>query len=95
MDFSGSVLKHHYERILQPFDIFKQGKTISEIKSEKEDGSDLEGNVSDSKKKEKDYKPHGIVSRQAIKPPVEKYARRSKRCFQSKTKQGKESFNSS
>ncbi|KAL0277355.1 UNVERIFIED_CONTAM: hypothetical protein PYX00_004677 [Menopon gallinae] len=85
----GSVLKHHYERILHPFDIFKQGKTLSDIKSEKEEGSDCD--VTDSKKKEKDYKPHGIVSRQAIKPPVEKYARRSKRCFENKSKQGEPS----
>lgn len=30
-------------------------------------------------KDDKDYKPHGIVGRMAIKPPVEKHARRSKR----------------
>lgn len=85
---TGSVLKHHYERILHPFDIFKQGKTVAQIKSEKDENSDCETNGSDAKKKEKDYKPHGIVSRQAIRPPAEKYARRSKRCFQNKSKQG-------
>lgn len=30
----GSILKNHYERILYPFDIFKQGKALSEIVSE-------------------------------------------------------------
>lgn len=30
-------------------------------------------------KVDKDYKPHGIISRQSIKPPPEKHARRSKR----------------
>lgn len=30
-------------------------------------------------KVDKDYKPHGIISRQSIKPSPEKHARRSKR----------------
>lgn len=88
MWFLGSALKHLYERILHPFDIFKQGKAVSQIKAETDESLDCDSSVSDSKKKEKDYKPHGIVSRQAIKPPTEKYARRSKRCFQNKSKQG-------
>lgn len=33
----------------------------------------------DNIKDDKDYKPHGIVGRMAIKPPIEKHARRSKR----------------
>lgn len=33
----------------------------------------------DDIKEDKDYKPHGIVGRMAIKPPMEKHARRSKR----------------
>lgn len=33
----------------------------------------------DGEKEDKDYKPHGIVGRMAIKPPMEKHARRSKR----------------
>lgn len=41
-------------------------------KVERETGDD---NVKD----DKDYKPHGIVGRMAIKPPMEKHARRSKR----------------
>ncbi|KAK7866457.1 hypothetical protein R5R35_008978 [Gryllus longicercus] len=65
----GSLLKHHYERILYPYDVFCNGKVLSQLKVE-----------SDSNEtKDKDYKPHGIPSRQAIKPPQEKYGRRSKR----------------
>ncbi|XP_011267451.1 lysine-specific demethylase lid isoform X2 [Camponotus floridanus] len=67
----GSILKNHYERILYPFDVFKQGKTLSDIKIEPE--SDL------NEKRDRDYKPHGIISRQQIKPPNEKFSRRSKR----------------
>ncbi|XP_012538541.2 lysine-specific demethylase lid isoform X1 [Monomorium pharaonis] len=67
----GSILKNHYERILYPFDVFKQGKTLSDIKFEPEsDGNE---------KRDRDYKPHGIISRQQIKPPNEKFSRRSKR----------------
>ena len=29
----GSILKSHYERILYPFDVFKQGKTLTDIVS--------------------------------------------------------------
>lgn len=32
-----------------------------------------------TEKKDRDYKPHGIISRQQIKPPTEKFSRRSKR----------------
>lgn len=39
----------------------------------------MEENNSPSKDTDKDYKPHGIVSRMQIKPPPEKNARRSKR----------------
>ncbi|KAG5337753.1 KDM5A demethylase, partial [Acromyrmex heyeri] len=67
----GSILKNHYERILYPFDVFKQGKTLSDIKIEPD--SDV------NEKKDRDYKPHGIISRQQIKPPNEKFSRRSKR----------------
>lgn len=31
----GSILKSHYERILYPFDVFKQGKTLQDIVSNK------------------------------------------------------------
>ncbi|CAH0562135.1 unnamed protein product [Brassicogethes aeneus] len=66
----GTILKTHYERLLYPFDVFKQGKTVN-IK--------LEENTEEVEKADKDYKPHGIVGRMAIKPPPEKNARRSKR----------------
>lgn len=45
----GTILKAHYERILHPFDIFTSGKVV-DLK--------LETEVND-----KDYKPHGILSR--------------------------------
>lgn len=32
-----------------------------------------------NEKRDRDYKPHGIISRQQIKPPNEKFSRRSKR----------------
>ncbi|XP_049817901.1 lysine-specific demethylase lid isoform X3 [Aethina tumida] len=73
----GTILKTHYERLLYPFDVFKQGKTLN-IKLE-ENGDELE-------KADKDYKPHGIVGRMAIKPPPEKNARRSKRFENDDTK---------
>ncbi|KAJ8985893.1 hypothetical protein NQ317_006267 [Molorchus minor] len=66
----GTILKTHYERLLYPFDVFKSGKTVN-IK--------IEQNSEETEKADKDYKPHGIVSRMQIKPPPEKNARRSKR----------------
>ncbi|CAG9816933.1 unnamed protein product [Phaedon cochleariae] len=66
----GTILKTHYERLLFPFDVFKQGKSV-ELK--------LDDSPEDVEKTDKDYKPHGIVSRMQIKPPPEKNARRSKR----------------
>lgn len=66
----GTILKTHYERLLYPFDVFKQGKTV-DIK--------FEQTSEDTEKADKDYKPHGIVNRMQIKPPPEKNARRSKR----------------
>ncbi|ENN74310.1 lysine-specific demethylase lid isoform X3 [Dendroctonus ponderosae] len=66
----GAILKQHYERLLFPFDVFKEGKAVP-IKIESPD----EGN----EKTDKDYKPHGIVNRMAVKPPSDKNARRSKR----------------
>ncbi|KAK2585208.1 hypothetical protein KPH14_009914 [Odynerus spinipes] len=68
----GSILKNHYERILYPFDVFKQGKALTDIKIEPDSDEKTE-------KKDRDYKPHGIISRQQIKPPTEKFSRRSKR----------------
>ncbi|XP_066248844.1 lysine-specific demethylase 5 [Euwallacea similis] len=66
----GTILKQHYERLLFPFDVFKEGKNVT-IKIENLD----EGN----EKTDKDYKPHGIINRMAVKPPSDKNARRSKR----------------
>lgn len=39
----------------------------------------MEPDQNENEKRDQDYKPHGIPSRQAIKPPQEKYSRRSKR----------------
>jgi len=64
------VLKGHYERILYPFDVFNQGKGLTETK--KEAASDRE---------EHEYKQHQIPSRQAIEPPKGSAARRSKRGY--------------
>ncbi|KAG8196974.1 hypothetical protein JTE90_009028 [Oedothorax gibbosus] len=68
----GSLLRQHYERILYPYHVFQEGTTIGDISLCEE--SD------DSAEADKDYVPHGIPSRQAIKPPADRYARRSKRC---------------
>lgn len=38
---------------------------------------------------DKDYKPHGIISRQSVKPPPDKHARRSKRFDNSDEKEDK------
>ena len=40
-----------------------------------------------TEKKDRDYKPHGIISRQQIKPPAEKFSRRSKRFTSQEEKQ--------
>lgn len=66
----GTILKQHYERLLYPFDVFKEGKRVC-IKIESPDDG--------TEKTDKDYKPHGIVNRMAVKPPSDKNARRSKR----------------
>jgi histone demethylase JARID1 len=42
-------------------------------------GQKMEPEHDENEKRDQDYKPHGIPSRQAIKPPHEKYSRRSKR----------------
>uniref|UniRef100_A0A1W7RA81 [histone H3]-trimethyl-L-lysine(4) demethylase n=1 Tax=Hadrurus spadix TaxID=141984 RepID=A0A1W7RA81_9SCOR len=67
----GSLLRQHYERILYPYDIFRSGASLRDININEES--------EDADKKDKDYIPHGIPSRQAIKPPPEHYSRRSKR----------------
>uniref|UniRef100_A0A1B6DAW0 [histone H3]-trimethyl-L-lysine(4) demethylase n=1 Tax=Clastoptera arizonana TaxID=38151 RepID=A0A1B6DAW0_9HEMI len=66
----GSLLRSHYERILYPYDVFYQGKSaIVKVQKVKEEDKD-----------DKDYTPHGIVSRQAIKPTEKgQHDRRAKR----------------
>ena len=59
----GSILRTHYERIIYPFVVFQTGKNKrvsvenGKIKLEEEDIKD------------KDYVPHHIPSRMAVKPP--------------------------
>uniref|UniRef100_A0A1B0CWY8 [histone H3]-trimethyl-L-lysine(4) demethylase n=1 Tax=Lutzomyia longipalpis TaxID=7200 RepID=A0A1B0CWY8_LUTLO len=67
----GTILKSHYERILYPFELYTTGKSV-DLK--------LEADSEDC-----DYKPHGIVSRQQVTPPIETTARRSKRFMQNNT----------
>ncbi|XP_033647980.1 lysine-specific demethylase 5A-like isoform X1 [Asterias rubens] len=65
----GSQLMKHYERILWPYDIFQAGATL-----------DTPVALPEGDCKDKDYVPHGIVSRQAIKPIAGGgYSRRVKR----------------
>ncbi|XP_060536909.1 lysine-specific demethylase 5 [Cylas formicarius] len=66
----GTILKQHYERLLYPYDVFKEGKTVS---------INIQDNDELCEKTDKDYKPHGIINRMAVKPPSDKNARRSKR----------------
>lgn len=67
----GSLLRQHYERILYPYDVFQSGASLGDL--------NINDESDDSDKKDNDYIPHGIPSRQAIKPPADRYARRSKR----------------
>ena len=59
----GSILRTHYERIIYPFVVFQTGKNKrvsvenGKIKMEEEDIKD------------RDYVPHHIPSRMAVKPP--------------------------
>jgi len=61
----GGILRTHYERIVHPYVIFQTGKNLKrmnagngKIKVEKEDDRD------------RDYVPHHIPSRMAVKPPL-------------------------
>ncbi|KAH7937618.1 hypothetical protein HPB49_013660 [Dermacentor silvarum] len=67
----GSLLRQHYERILYPYDVFQSGANLGDV--------NLSEDSEDCDKKDRDYVPHGIPSRQAIKPPHDRSARRSKR----------------
>ncbi|CAG0879037.1 unnamed protein product [Darwinula stevensoni] len=61
-----TLLKPCYERILYPYELFKQGKSLSTMEMH-------------SYEENMDYIPHEIPDRQALKPPAERYSRRSKR----------------
>nr|XP_054751747.1 lysine-specific demethylase 5A-like isoform X1 [Lytechinus pictus] len=66
----GSQLLKHYERILWPYDVFHSGASFDQPVQPLPEGD----------AKDKDYVPHGIPSRQAIKPPsTGGYSRRVKR----------------
>lgn len=68
----GTLLKSHYERILYPFDVFQLGKALGDVK--------VASPRDDNEKQDQDYKPHGIPSRQAIKPQNQgHHDRRAKR----------------
>ena len=59
----GGILKTHYERIVHPYMVFQSGKNsrkmnVGKVKEEKEEVND------------KDYVPHHIPSRMAVKPPL-------------------------
>ncbi|XP_071817474.1 lysine-specific demethylase 5A-like isoform X3 [Apostichopus japonicus] len=65
----GHQLGKHYERILWPYDVFQSGIPLEEPLQPLPEGDG----------KDKDYVPHGIISRQAIVPNQSGYSRRSKR----------------
>ncbi|KAH6944276.1 hypothetical protein HPB50_002564 [Hyalomma asiaticum] len=67
----GSLLRQHHEHILYPYDVFQSGANLGVIS--------LSEDSEDCGKKDRDYVSHGIRSRQAIKPPHDQSARRSKR----------------
>ncbi|XP_026271683.1 lysine-specific demethylase lid isoform X1 [Frankliniella occidentalis] len=88
------LLKHHYDRILRPYDIFLKhpptenlAKPKREVKAEPKLEPKAETKVeaksepkSDDDEEGEEYKQHQIPSRQAIEPPAsQKSARRSKR----------------
>ncbi|CAG0897430.1 unnamed protein product [Cyprideis torosa] len=84
----GSLLRPHYARILYPYELFKKGKTLEaakNVKTEtptedvKPDMKSVNGRKDIQGKDGKTYIPHSIPQRQAVKPPVERYSRRSKR----------------
>ncbi|CAH1122938.1 unnamed protein product [Ceutorhynchus assimilis] len=68
----GPILKQHYERLIYPFDVSKEGKKVP-ITIEINEGRRHEIPT------DKDYKPHGIVNRMAVKPPSVNNSRRPKR----------------
>lgn len=59
----GGILRTHYERVVHPYVIFQTGKNTKKV------------NVGNGKikveeeERDKDYVPHHILSRMAVKPP--------------------------
>jgi len=80
----GSILRTHYERIIYPFVVFQTGKNKrvsvenGKIKMEEEDIKD------------RDYVPHHIPSRMAVKPPPPNKKLRRNRPFASGESSDKE-----
>lgn len=59
----GGILRTHYERIVHPYVIFQTGKNTKKV----DVGN---GKVkTEDEEKDKDYVPHHILSRMAVKPP--------------------------
>ncbi|KFB41574.1 AGAP004854-PA-like protein [Anopheles sinensis] len=65
----GSNLRHHYDRLLYPFDVYRSGKVVDLASIDPEPSEDCE------------YEPHCIESRQQVQPPMTT-ARRSQRFAQ-------------
>ena len=61
----GGILKTHYERIVHPYVIFQTGKNTKKDKVDVANGKIK----TEAEDKDKDYVPHHILSRMAVKPP--------------------------
>jgi histone demethylase JARID1 len=59
----GGILRTHYERVVYPYVIFETGKNTKRVSvgNEKVKVEDAD--------RDKDYVPHHILSRMAVKPP--------------------------
>lgn len=59
----GGILRNHYERVVHPYDIFRLGKNDRKVNV-------ANGKVKvEDEDKDRDYVPHHIPSRMAVKPP--------------------------
>ena len=58
----GGILRTHYERIVHPYVIFQSGKNLKRM-------NESNGKIKVEKEDDKDYVPHHIPSRMAVKPP--------------------------
>ncbi|XP_028848320.1 lysine-specific demethylase 5C isoform X2 [Denticeps clupeoides] len=66
----GSLLRSHYERIVQPFEMFQSGASLSTCKQRPYESEDVD----------KEYKPHSIPLRQSVQPSkMSSYGRRANR----------------